>query len=664
MKYNLDLYKRNLSLLEERQPGLAAKLGALENVVTKVVEDGESGINLDLGHTKFYSEDAETFSRNQLSNYWEDLDRVDVAGAGLGVSKKLREVDSSKTLAERMLLLSRKWMADQGLTGSYKLKDGDAGFLFILGMGLGYHIDSLVETADVLHVVVIEQFAEFLFHCLHIHDLSQWYGAVEAKGGSFNILLGDDPSLLTTTLYTFVKFKAFELTDGSYFYVHYNSYFLQQIEREFKEKISLITANPGFFEDEIAMFSNGFWNITGHNHLPFSTKRRLEKTTPALIVGSGPSLDSAIEVIKQNRENVIVFSCGTGLGALLGHGVTPDFHVELENTPGPLEILSDLANRYDLSTITLVAANTVNPGLPNLFQRRILYFRDSVTATYAFGKEYGAVFNAAPTVSNAAARLAAGLGFRKLYLLGVDLGSREKGKHHSKQSVYCADESFMETHPDHLAASKFRYSARGNFGGTIMTNQSFLWSSTMFQPLKDMFSNLELINCSDGIRIAGAVPQLAETVEFDTPVTRRNRELALVLQEHDSAAGKVPVSLDVVEGIHQRMMDFYEEVGKALEEFEATKDGFFSLYRKLRPLTYDETDSSNMGKVVRQFHIGTIMMFVQIAHIVLRRLPEDARPGYLTFFHKQFETFLAEMRERGLECTGAILAQTRALEKQ
>ncbi|WP_259783142.1 motility associated factor glycosyltransferase family protein [Aestuariispira ectoiniformans] len=662
MKYDPDLYERNLQCLEQQQPALVGLLRSLENIATKVVEDEDGGLNLDLGHTRFYERDAETFAKDQLKHYWEHPDRIDVSGAGLGVTKEKRDIDSTRSLAERMLLLSRNWMTENGLVGKFELKDADAGFLFILGIGLGCHVDSLLEDAQVQHIVIVEQFPEFLYHCLHLHDLSDWYTSVEAKGGSLMFLLGDDPSFLTTNLYSIVKFKAFEITDGSYFYVHYNSYFLKQVEREFREKISLITANPGFFEDEIKMLSNCFRNITSYDHLTFVVKTRLEKETPIVIVGSGPSLDTSIGLIKENRDKIIVLSCGTGLGSLLGHGVTPDFHAELENTPGPLEVVGNLSKQYDLSPITLIASNTINPELPKLFKRRILFFRDSVTSTYAFGGPYGAVYNAAPTVTNAGARLAVGLGFRKLYLVGVDLGSREKGKHHSAQSVYVADKNFLATHPGHKAASNFKHQARGNFGGTIQTNQSFLWSSTMFQALKEYDDNVELVNCSDGIRISGATPQLPETVQFKTSVARRNRELAMLIQEHDEGAGRLPINVSDMEKIDRKMAAFYGGIENALDGFSPSKADFFKLYEVLRELTYkSDKDNSVESRVVRQFHIGTVMMFIQIAHIILRRLPENVRPGYLEFFRDQFEAFLSEMREKGLECTGGILKQAKEL---
>lgn len=660
--YDKDLFDRNMQCLEERQPQLAKALRSVENCASRVVADGD-GVNLDLGHTLFYERDAATFVESQIEQFWKKPERIDVVGGGLGGGARKTTIAENRTMADKMLALSKNWMVDAEVTADVRIKDPDAGFLFVLGIGLGFHIDQLIDQADVRHVVIVEQFTEFMFHALHLHDLSSWFEKAEENGGSLTFFVGDNPSMLTNILFNFVKFKAFELTDGSYLYVHYNSYFLKEVEREFGEKSSLLVANPGFFEDELVMMTNCFHNITTYDHLTYAGRIRLEKHTPVVIVGSGPSLDGSIELLKANRDRLIIFSCGTGLGALLGYGIQPDFHVELENTPGPLEILTGLAEKHDLSSITLIAANTLNPDVPKLFQRRVLFFRDSVTSTFAFGDDYGPVYNAAPTVTNTAARMAVGLGFRNLYLVGVDLGSREKGKHHSQQSVYCADETFLETHPEHKSASDFKLRAKGNFGGTVLTNNSFLWSSTMFQALNDMVSNLVMTNCSDGIKITGARPQLPETVDFAVSTDRRNRELALVLNEHDTSRGKVPVSVASMEKIHTGMTALYDRVEEALGTFKPTKKGFYDLHDKLQPVVYGRADESNEAEVVRQFHVGTVMMFMQIAHIVLRRLPEDVREDYLIFFKGRFEGFLAEMRQRGLDCMSAIIEKSKQIEQ-
>ena len=61
---------------------------------------------------------------------------------------------------------------------------------------------------------------------------------------------------------------------------------------------------------------------------------------------------------------------------LLREGIVPDFHMEMENTPEISQLNKTVTQNYDTSSITLVAANTIDPGVAEHFGQTIYYDED------------------------------------------------------------------------------------------------------------------------------------------------------------------------------------------------------------------------------------------------------------------------------------------------
>nr|MDC2855947.1 DUF115 domain-containing protein [Ningiella sp. W23] len=97
---------------------------------------------------------------------------------------------------------------------------------------------------------------------------------------------------------------------------------------------------------------------------------------PVYIVANGPSLDSAIEFLKTNQNNIIIISCGTALRALLSNNIKPDIHIEMERTAGLLEWIESINRTSGLTTkldeINIIALNTVYDNILKRFRSAYL----------------------------------------------------------------------------------------------------------------------------------------------------------------------------------------------------------------------------------------------------------------------------------------------------
>ncbi len=399
-----DLFERNLDAMRQFQPHLAPRFdGSIQPYSRIIGKRSTNDLNIDLGHSRLYEGDAVSYTEKQVTQYKD----VQYQRIFQGWPK---EPHSRERMAERVVGAGVSYLQDLGIEREDHEVDADGGYLIVFGLGLGLHLEPLIDHLDVRSVIVVEQFDEFLHHSMHQIELGPLFEKIHRRNGLLNFIISDTPEQIANFIFYMMRQDSFGLIDGSYIFDHYPSFVMTEAKKRFLERLPLLSSNPGFFEDEQVMIRNYIGNVTGRESLVYADKPRIVKRTPVLICGSGPSIDAAADVVVQNKDSSIVISCGTGLGALLGHGIVPDFHVEIENTPGPVEIVQGLAKTHDLSQITLIASNTVRPELAECFGKRILFFRDSVCSSKLFGQRFGEIYYAAPTVANTAARVALGMG--------------------------------------------------------------------------------------------------------------------------------------------------------------------------------------------------------------------------------------------------------------
>lgn len=648
-----DLFSDNMALLSEISPIVAGRIEVLEDRVTRVVGSREEGnLNIDLGHTQFYDKDAQSYVDDQLDAFLKTPRRIILGWYGEST------VDTISSY--RQVTAGQAYLKEAGLERGKELPvDKDSGYLVILGLGLGLQVDRLLEELPVRNLVIVEQYPEFLRHSLELNDWSRWNDIVQDRGGRIHVILANEEFIAANEIYAYVRRHNFGMIDGTYVLMHYTSGFTRSVWDELVSRVPVLAANPGFFEDELVMMRNCFRNLRRHDHHLFWDKVVLERETPVIVVASGPSVDNAIDFIRENQEKAVIVTCGTGLGALLGYGIKPDFHVDTENTPGPLEILSGLSEEHDLSGICFIGCNTVDPGVPALFDRRIMYYRDSVTSSLFFGRLIPEVYLAAPTVSNAAMRVMLGLGFRELYLVGVDLGSRDQGRHHSQKSIYLADDTFLETHPEHEAASKYQLLNFGNFGGTVWTNGSFLYASIFMANLLAGYEAAKVYNLSDGLRIKGTIPRLPSSARIAASPDQKTRAVAAIFDALDRA---------------QPSTGFDEgELSALLYELRATLRSARDVFEDIDPDNYDLAEvfdelndileflgTDYIGNTVRAFVTGTLLMFYQYIYITVRRLPEDMRPGFMEAISKITAKEIDTLRDQVTDLIDELTEELRA----
>jgi len=408
---------------------------------------------------------------------------------------------------------------DQGGAFLESPTEDTAYHLIVMGMGLGYHLAELMDLCKPLSICIVEPNPDFLFHSLALYD---WRPLLERRAewpASVSIFTADKADDMARLARIHCRHANPAATDGTLIVSSYANDAMDMATKQFRRDAHLIHTGLGFFRDELEMVRASYFNLVPHDD--FRVFRRSDERVgmPAFIVGSGPSIDDDLEFIAANQDRAVIFCCGSALGVLLANGIKPDFQMMLENGEAPREMLEAIRQNYDFDGIRLIGSNTISPQIRPLFDRRAFFMRKSLSSYPLFspGAEYS-LEHSGPTVTNTGLDAALWSGFSEIYLFGCDLGARSPERHHSRSSPY------------HMADRKAGYDANvvfaqslparelGNFGGIVFTNEIMTWSrDAMEGAIAGLGGGKRIMNCSDGIRIKGARPQVSSGIRLAPP---------------------------------------------------------------------------------------------------------------------------------------------------
>lgn len=563
------LRRRNMAAFRRHQPVVAKVLSGI-NATVSVIESDADGLaqNLLIAGTPLYPAPAVDWTAGQMRGFLANPVRIVFS-------------DASHTNLSPISLEHYKAMVDFATGKKIRVANApvvESGYMFVYGIGLGHHLEDLMTKVDARHVVLVEPVVEFLVHSLRVVDWGKIFRLARKNDKELHFIIGIDSAPAVRTMEKIIQVNGNDFIDGSYYYFHYYSWALKDIHERFTVQVKNHYLSLGFFEDEVKMVTNATSNAGRYDFRVLQDARFVEQTLPVFIVGSGPSLDSDIEYIRKWRDRVLLFSCGTSLGILLKHGLKPDIHTEVENGELTWTILSKLSETYDLSGITLASSLTVDPRVPALFDRRWFFFRGALSSSRLLMGKHRSLSACEPTVSNTSFAVAANLGFRTVYLFGVDCGYHEESeKHHSKDSIYYGDDA---PYKDEMLKKRHNRLVPGNFGGVFRTTPVFDQTARTLGGLARA-TRITVYNCSNGARIEDTLPKAAAAI--DLPESRIDHHTVVdrldkLLTHYEP--GELLATVDVDALVTEA--ETYRDGFRALtEQARGRKDGFWRFARSL-----------------------------------------------------------------------------------
>ncbi|GAA0853662.1 motility associated factor glycosyltransferase family protein [Aliiglaciecola litoralis] len=386
--------------------------------------------------------------------------------------------------------------------------------IIMFGLGVGYQLEELVKDHTVEKLFICEPNRDFFYASLFAIDWQQILESIEQSKSRIYLNIGDDGTNLFRDLLNQFYAVGPYILNNTYFYQSYYNASLNHAISQLREQLQVVISMGEYFDHAyygIAHTAEGMRRkIPVLAADPASKFTYDEKEVPVFIVGNGPSLDSSIEAIKEWQDRAIVVSCGTALQALHRHGITPDFHAEIEQNRSTFDWAMLIGDPAYLKRITLISCNGIHPDTCDLYKDVMIAFKEGESSTVStlnvLGREnFAALHNAFPTVSNFACDLFSNIGFTNIYLIGVDLGFVDVKHHHSKLSGYYK-ENGEETY-DYAEKNNTSLIVPGNFRPTVNTKHEFKVSRQVIEQVTSAKpKEQEFYNCSDGARIAGTIP--------------------------------------------------------------------------------------------------------------------------------------------------------------
>ena len=380
----------------------------------------------------------------------------------------------------------------------------------MLGGGLGYKLTLLCERLDISSLVLIEPDSDLFYASLHANDWAALLEHLHQHNCAFNLLIGQSPEQLFTDMHLFYQRHGLFLPSCRLIVHGYHSPELtaleQALERDYQRHYNAV----GFFDDV------AFGAAHALSHLKAGTPflragRHLSaglQNVPCAVVGNGPSLDFDLPWLRRHQEHIVICACGTAIESLYRAGIAPDFYCVTERLPQIADLIAATCPDESFrANVTLLATDVVHPRVTALFPSRALFLKPAeMLFAYArklWPQDLPALLDFAnPLVGNTGLSAMLALGFKELYLFGLDCGvSADAKKTHSAQAQYY---NFGENTRKANALSGLGEQCEGNFGGRCCSSPLYAMCARLLELALASHPEIRCFNCSRGRRIAGA----------------------------------------------------------------------------------------------------------------------------------------------------------------
>lgn len=287
----------------------------------------------------------------------------------------------------------------------------------VYGLGLGYHIQALLDIDETVTVTVLEPDANMI-------ALEREYGVSVAWGNRVEIR--HDPK------FAHLVKVADQLSSEERFVVHYPS--MQRIESEFYRKQ---------LEDYFIQYSSAKTQLTRLQGNFVRNRNGFDREVSELrehfagktlyIIAAGPSLDRNIQELKKIGDRGIVLATGTVLKKLLKEGIQPDYAIIIDGGRATHSQILE-AERCQ---VPLLYMATVYHRIPAEYQgeKYVIFQKDfEYSESYAEEKGYP-LFQSGGSVTTTALDIGIQFGCSRIVFVGLDLAYTDDKDHASDTAL-------------------------------------------------------------------------------------------------------------------------------------------------------------------------------------------------------------------------------------
>lgn len=393
----------------------------------------------------------------------------------------------------------------------------------IFGIGLGYQIAELLEQIDVQNLILIEPDKDIFFASLYTFDWVNLLDYFSENKLGLKIITEDETC--KNEVLNFINNHGKFLASNVIYYVHYKTDKIKELRKDIEKELTYIPSAMGFIDDYLYGISHGCYSILHKKN--FITKYELPRDTleyPVFVIGSGPSLDNDLSFIAKNQDKAIIIACGTAIDALYHYGVKPDFYANTERVPEIAQALETIPDKDFFDDIILLSSEVCHPLTVNKFKITALFGKADeplykyLIENYPQYQSIQYVTSMNPLVGNMGVAAAVYIGFKNLYLFGIDCGTVIKGHMHSNKTTLYNEYGYS----DDVSAYKSSLVVEGNFEKTCGTNGLFQMSIRKIEEILklNVNSGIKCFNCSNGCKIQYTIPSRSSQLETEFAIKK------------------------------------------------------------------------------------------------------------------------------------------------
>jgi len=479
----------------------------------------------------------------------------------------------------------------------------------MFGVGLGYQIGYLYEKCQLANLYIFEPDLDLFYASLFVFDWANILGYLIDNSMGLHIFLGQNEDDVMADLHEVMtpnRNNTF-LYANLFGFSHYQSDVLSKLQNKVAREFYLLGMGWGFFDDNLFSLSHSMLNIeTG---IPFFLKNKTIseewKNTPIFVVANGPSLDASIEFLKSNQDKIIILACGTAISSLYKSGIDADIYVATERVDVVPKSLLGIDPAYLKKTLFL-STDVVHPDCHGFFEKTALMLKAD-EAMYALlqantniPSSYQGITHVNPLVGNIGLSMPLHLGFKNIYLVGLDNGFKSQDHHHSRFSLYYGDDGKPKEEFKYMVLAQGDDIVPANFGGDIKTNKLFFSSISMLEAVMKLFPEAIIFNCSDGAKLSGTEPLHINEIDLsEKPIINKNDLLNSIVDEMSAPIAVTKEKIDIF--FDRPFFDYF--IDKLKEEWQSIPDTRFALIQMMQK----QTDYLNSIAGSQQRHISCVL---------------------------------------------------------
>lgn len=349
--------------------------------------------------------------------------------------------------------------------------------LYIIGMGIGYHIQALRD-----------KFPNIPIEVWDFNDrYKKWAKATEIVEELVenNVIYKSSENLLEINkgLLEKIKEKNVELI------IHKPSLSLIPEELNLlREKLIDIHFIKESILDKATLLRTNFESNLQLNDEGISNQLKEYRGRPFLLISAGPSLTKQLPLIKQFKDNreIIIGCVGTALKPLLAEAITPDFVMVSD----PLDNIFKQIDGVETKNLTLFYLSTANYRTVSFFRgkRYIVWQSEYDLARNEAGKRQESLVETGGSVATCLLDLMVKMGASKIALVGQDLAYTGGVSH----AVSTTDYRSIQQEVTQYEIDNYY------LNGKVPTSKNLMIYLNWFERYSKKNSSVELLNCTEG----------------------------------------------------------------------------------------------------------------------------------------------------------------------